>query len=123
MVETIMSSMSKFEPTILLYGKKQIFWDIDSYLHIVMRHVKQLQIGRFKNKSPFPYKFEDLQNLIEKVLGKIEDEIKRHFDEKPGKEFKRVGKMSVLFNCDYYCLQIDSEGRLVNLYVTTGSKV
>ena len=101
----------------------QIFWDIDSYLHIVMRHVKQLQIGRFKNKSPFPYKFEDLQNLIEKVLGKIEDEIKRHFDEKPGKEFKRVGKMSVLFNCDYYCLQIDSEGRLVNLYVTTGSKV
>jgi tRNA U54 and U55 pseudouridine synthase Pus10 len=62
----------------------QIFWDIDSYLNIVMRHVKQLQIGRFKNKSPFPYKFEDLQNLIEKVLGKIEDEIKRHFDEKPG---------------------------------------
>ena len=116
--ETIISSMSKFEPSILLYGKKQIFWDIDSYLHIAMRHVKQLQIGRFKNKSPFPYKFEDLQNLIEKVLGKIEDEIKRHFDEKPGKEFKRVGKMSVLFNGDYYCLQIDNEGRLVTLYVT-----
>ena len=64
-----MSSMSKFEPGILLYGGKQIFWDIDSYLHIVLRHVKQLQIGHFKNKSSFPYKFEDLGNLIEKVLG------------------------------------------------------
>lgn len=114
---TIMSSISKFEPKILLYGKKQIFLDIDSYLHIVLRHVKKLQIGHFKNKSPFPYKFEDLENLVVKVLGKIKDEIKRQFDEKPGKDFKRVGKMSVLFNGDYYCLQIDGEGRLITLYV------
>jgi hypothetical protein len=115
--ETIMSSISNFEPSILLYGKKQIFWDVDSYLHIVLRHVKQLQVGHFKTKTPFPYKFEDLKNLIEKVLGTIEGEIKRHFEEKPGKAFKRVGKMSVLFNRDYYCLQIDEEGRLVTLYV------
>lgn len=58
------------------------------------------------------------KDLIEKVLGTIEGEIKRHFEEKPGKAFKRVGKMSVLFNRDYYCLQIDDEGRLVTLYVT-----
>ena len=115
--EAIMSSMSKFEPDILLHGKKQIFWDIDSYLHILLRHVKELQIGEFKTKSPFPYRFEDLKILIEKVIGTIEDEIKRHFEEKPGKDFKRVGIMSVLFNGDYYNLQIDQEGRLVTLYV------
>lgn len=115
---TIMSSITKFEPSILLYGKRQIFWDINSYLHIVLRHVKQLQIGHFKSKSPFPYKFEDLEDLVRKVLGQIEDEIKRHFNEKSGKDFKRVGRMSVLFNGDYYCLQIDGEGRIVSLYIT-----
>ena len=117
--ETIKSAISNFEPSILLHGKTQIFWDIDSYLHIVLRHVKQLQLGHFKTKSPFPYKFEDLQILIEKVIGRVEDEIKRHFDEKPAKEFKRVGKMSVLFNGDYYCVQIDGNGRLANLYITS----
>jgi hypothetical protein len=115
--ETIISSISKFEPSILLYGERPIFWDMDSYLHIVLRHVKQLQLGHFKKKSPFPYKFEDLADLIEQVLRTIEREIRRHFAEKIGKDFRRVGKMSVLFNGDYYCLQINKEGKLVTLYV------
>ena len=117
-LESIMTSLSKFEPNILLYGKKQVFWDIDSYLHIVMRHAKQFQIGHFKSKTPFPYKFEDLETLIEQVLSSIDDEVKRHFAENTGKDFKRVGKMSVLFNGDYYSMQIDRGGRLVNFYVT-----
>lgn len=116
-IQTIISSLSDFEPGILLHGKKQIFWDVDSYLHIVMRHIKQLQIGHFKNKTPIPYKFEDLETLIEKVLGTVGDEIERHFQERPGKDFRRNGKMSILFNGDYYCLHIDNHGRLVTLYV------
>lgn len=115
--ETIIPSLFNFEPAILLYGKKQIYWDIDSYLHIIFRHIKDLQIGYFKNKSSFPYKFEDLRMLIEKVLGKVKDEIKKHFEEKSGKDFKRVGKMSVFFNDDYYSIQIDKQGRLVNIYI------
>jgi hypothetical protein len=116
-LETIILELNKFEPNILLYGKKQIYWDIDSYLHIVVRHIKQLQFGNFKTKSSFPYKHKDLEVLIEQILRRIEDEIKRHFDECPGKDFKRVGKMSVLFNNDYYCVQIDQQGRLVNIYI------
>ena len=116
--EIITSSIRDFEPSILLHGKKQIFWDIDSYLHIILRHVKQLQLGNYKTKSPFPYKFEDLQILIEQVLGRVEEEIERHFRERPAKAFKRVGRMSVLFNGDYYCIQIDGNGRLENFYIT-----
>ena len=116
-LQTIPSSLSRFEPNILLHGKKQVYWDIDSYLHITMRHVKQLQLGHFKDRTPFPYRFEDLEALIGQVLGTIEDEIERHFREKPGKNFLRLGKMSVFFNGDYYCLQIDKGGRLVTLYV------
>jgi len=121
-IKTILSSLSRFEQNILLHGKKQVYWDIDSYLHITMRHVKQLQLGHFKDRTPFPYSFEDLEALIDQVLGTIEDEIKRHFREKPGKNFLRLGKMSVFFNGDYYCLQIDKGGRLVTLYVS-GLKV
>jgi len=114
--QLIISSLKDFEPEILLHGKKQIFWDIDSYLHIVMRHVKQLQIGRFKSKTPFPYKFEDLETLIGSILRSIGDEIKRHFEERQGKDFRRNGKMSILFNGDYYCVHIDKDGKLLTLY-------
>jgi len=116
-LETIILELTKFEPKILLYGKKPIYWDIESYLHIVVRHVKQLQFGNFKTKSSFPYKYKELEALIEQVLRKIEDEIERHFDERPGNDFKRVGKMSVSFNNDYYCVQISQQGRLVNIYI------
>lgn len=116
-IKTILSSLNDFEPNILLYGKKQIYWDSNSYLHIVLRHIEQLQIGNFKNKSSFPYKFDDLKLLVEKVLGRIEDEIERHFKEHPEWDFKRVGAMSVLFNNDYYCVEIDKQGRLITMYV------
>jgi hypothetical protein len=113
----IMSSLGDFEPSVLLHGKKQVFWDADSYLHIVLRHVKQHQVGHFKSKTAFPYRFEDLQVLIEQVLGRVENEIKKHFEETPEKDFVRHGRMSVLFNGDYYCLSIDKKGRLLTLYI------
>jgi hypothetical protein len=116
-LKTLMLELEKFEPHILLYGKKQIYWDIQSYLHIVLRHVKQLQIGTFKAKSSFPYKHKDLEVLIEQVLGRIEDEIRNHFEKNPEREFRRAGKMSVLFNNDYYSINIDRNGRLTNIYI------
>ena len=106
--DTIKSSLSEFEPGILLYGRKKVYWDAKSYLHIVLRHVKQLQIGTFKKKSPFPYKFEELRLLVEQIIRSIEGEIQRFFAECPNKEFKRVGSMSIFFNGDHYCLQIDA---------------
>lgn len=116
-LKTLMLELEKFEPHILLYGKKQIYWDIQSYLHIVLRHVKQLQLGTFKAKSSFPYKHKDLEVLIEQVLRRIEDEIRNHFEKYPEREFRRAGKMSVLFNNDYYSINIDRNGRLTNIYI------
>ena len=116
-LKTLILELEKFEPHILLYGKKQIYWDIQSYLHIVLRHVKQLQIGTFKAKSSFPYKHKDLEVLIEQVLGRIADEIRNHFEKYPEREFRRGGKMSVLFNNDYYSINIDRNGRLTNIYI------
>lgn len=108
----------KFEPSVLLHSVHQIWWDFDTYIHILLRHVKEWQVSNFKDKSSFPYKFNELQRLIEKVLKEIEEEIESHFENHPSKEFKRVGNMAVLFNKDYYNIQIDKQGRLVNIYVS-----
>ncbi len=105
-----------FSPSILMHGKKQVYWDFDSYIHIVIRHFQDFQIGDFKSKTPLPYKSSDLKTLIEKVLGKIEPEIKDHFASNPSTEFKRLGKWAVVFNGDHYHLRINSEGKLIQFH-------
>lgn len=116
LLKEIKESALYFEPNILLHGKKQIYWDINSYLHIVMRHIKDYQIGKFKKKTPFPYKKEDLNNLIEKVIQCIEVEYKDHVLKNPNSNFVRQGAMAVFFNGDYYNLRIDPTGRLIQFH-------
>jgi len=99
-----------------MHGKKQIYWDVDSYLHIVMRHVKDYQVGNFKKKTPFSYKVGDLKTLIEKVIQRVEDEIRIHFSNNPDSEFSRHGNWAVEFNGDHYNLKIDTKGRLVQFH-------
>lgn len=106
----------RFRPQILLHGKTQIFWDLDSYLHIVLRHVEDFQVGAFLEKSPIPYRAQDLKALIEKVLSSIDDEIEHHFRENGPSVFRRSGKMAAEFNGDYYHLRIDDDGRLVQFH-------
>ncbi len=74
---------------ILLHGKKQIYWDIDSYIHIVMRHIKHYQFGTAKSKSSLPYKVQDLETLIEQVLRCVKEEYKAHCSVNPESNFTR----------------------------------
>lgn len=118
-VRAIQESIDDFEPHVLLSGKKQIYWDIEGYLHIAMRHAREMQLGSFKSKTPFPYRAADLETLVEQVLGQIEGEIHQHFNRPPPvPSFGRHGKMAVYFNGDYFCIKIDPQGRLVSFYVT-----
>lgn len=115
-VKKIADQTILFSPSILMYGKKQIYWDIDSYLHIVMGHVKDFQVGNFKNKTPFSYKADDLKILIEKVIQCVESEIQTYFSDNPSANFRRSGSMGVEFNGDHYNLIIDTTGRLVQFH-------
>lgn len=116
----IFESCKSFNPSILLYGKKQVYWDIEKYLHITMGHIKEYQLGKFKEKTPFPYKASDLKRLIEKVLDCVQEEYEAHISEKPNSNFTRQGSMAVVFNSDHYNLRIDPSGRLDQFY--TGTK-
>jgi hypothetical protein len=117
-IAAISESIKDFEPHVFINGKTPIYWDLDGYLHIAMRHVKEMQLGSFKSKTPFPYRADDLKTLIDKVLGQIEEEIRAHFSTPlPASDFRRNGRMAVYFNGDYYTVRIDPQGRLVTIYV------
>ena len=82
----------KFKPSILMHGKQQIYWDLHSYLHIALRHIKDFQLGRFEEKTPFVYKADDISDLIEKVLKCVEDDLRTSLANR--KAFKRHGSMA-----------------------------
>jgi hypothetical protein len=113
LLEKVLESAIAFRPDILLHGKRQICWDVATYSHIALRHVKGLQLGE---GTTFPYRAEDLKMLIQKVLACVEDDIKYHFANKPGKVFFLAGRRSVYFNEDYYAFHIDGSGRLINFH-------
>ncbi|WP_299494410.1 hypothetical protein [uncultured Shewanella sp.] len=114
--KSIFEAVEKFSPSIILHGKKQVYWDVDSYIHLALRHLKDYQLGNFKQKTPFPYKSTDLKSLIEKVLYRIKPEIEVYLASNPTADFTRHGKMAVVYNKDHYHLRINPEGRLVQLH-------
>jgi hypothetical protein len=115
-IKIIIESVKKFSPSILMHGKNQVYWDVDSYIHITVRHLKDYQLGNYQNKTPLPYKADDLELLIEEVLYRVEDEIRQYLLEKPTDNFTRHGKMAIYFNGDYYHLRINKEGRLTQFH-------
>lgn len=114
--KSIFEAVDKFSPSIILHGKKQVYWDVDSYIHLALRHLKDYQLGDFKQKTPFPYKSTDLKSLIEKILYRIKPEIEEYLASNSTTDFTRHGKMAIVYNEDHYHLRINPEGRLVQLH-------
>ena len=115
-IKKIFRAVESFSPSILMHGKNQVYWDVDSYIHIALRHLKDYQIGGFKSKTPFSYKAKDLKSLIEKVLTRVEAEIVAYFSSTPAGDFTRHGKMAIFYNGDHYHLRISASGRLVQFH-------
>lgn len=89
----------KFRPERLLQIKYNVYWDIDSFYHIYLRHVKEIKVeGNSSTKSIIPYKYEEIKRLIDQVLKSIKDEIKDHFSKGKRKRFFRSGERSVYYN-------------------------
>ena len=116
-LKNIFKSVEDFSPSILMHGEKQVYWDLDSYIHIALRHLKDHQLGSYGLKTPFPYRSNDLKLLIEKVLSKIEEEIRQFLMSSPESDFTRHGKMAVFYNGDHYNLRINPEGRLTQFHM------
>lgn len=116
-LKSIFLAAEAFSPSILMHGENQVYWDIDSYIHIALRHLKDYQLGHFKLRTPFLYKAEDLKSLIEKVIQRIETEIEDYLVSNPTGDFIRNGSMAVVYNRDHYHLRINQDGRLAQFHM------
>jgi hypothetical protein len=106
-----------FETESLIQREFPIWWDFERFIHIYLRHVKETKIGeRFESKTIFQYKFKDIRRIIEIVLKSIYEEILIHFKDNPVKNFKRLGTRCVYFDGNYYRIEIEPNGRLINFH-------
>jgi len=94
-------------------GKFPIYMDIDSFLHIYMRHVEEFQVNEhFEHKDNFQWKEEDVFSVMGHVIKEIDEEYQKLRAEKPEQRFSKYGKQSIYFQGDYYTLHIEPNGRV-----------
>ncbi len=94
-------------------SKVPIYLDIHSYLHIYLRHVKEMQVNQqFENKDNFQWNEEDVFSVMEKVIEKSDEEIQQYFNDYPGKQYSCYGEKSIYFQGDYYTFHIEPNGRV-----------
>jgi hypothetical protein len=116
-VSILVHLITNFEAHRITNVKFPIWWDLEKFLHIYMRHVDETQIGeRFEIKTVFQYKLNDIKDLIKIVLDKTEKEIDEHFEKNPNKDFFRIGERSVYYNGDFYSFHIEKSGRLMTFH-------
>lgn len=111
----LMMRLDKFKDIRLsISGKKAIYLDMDRYLHILLRHVKEAKVNeKFEHKDNFQWKEEDVFMVVLKhVVEDIDDEIQQHFLDNPDKRYSRYGDENIYYQGDYYTIHIEPTGRV-----------
>lgn len=105
-------------------GKYLLYMNYESFLHIYLRHVKELAVeNQFSERSRFQLDEKDLQYTMNIVLRNINKEYQKFKDENPNKRFFRKGNMAYYYNGDYYEIDVASDGRLASFYKRTSKKL
>ena len=116
-IEDLTPFILKFNERRLTHGKFVVWLNYERFLHIFLGHVNETNLGgKFEDKTKFQYLIDDIFRLIEIVLDSIEDEIRKHFAETSGRNFKRHGEMAVYYKGDYYAIAINPDGLLMTFY-------
>ena len=98
-------------------GKHLLYLNFESFLHIYLRHVKELTIeNQFSERSKFQLDEKDLEATMNIVLGALNDEYQAYKDEHPNNRFFRKGNMAYYYNGDYYDVDILPNGQIGSFY-------
>lgn len=117
-----LKQLKTFSPNVLKFtGGVPIWWDEQTFTHFCLRHTKEYQLNHYKQKVKYPkttysYKFDDIEDLINKVLDFYTDDICNNFSNEFPKPFYRNGKKAVLYNGDCYGFQIEKDGRISQFF-------
>jgi hypothetical protein len=115
--DLILKEINKFKTSRFGFGNPLIYWDLESYLHIILRHIRETKIGSAnQHKTEIPYRLDDLKTLIQKLLDLINEELEEHFKTNLNIKFYRSGKRAIYFNKDYYSIDIDVDGKIISFY-------
>lgn len=98
-------------------GKHLLYMSFESFLHIYLRHVKELAVeNQFGERSKFQLAEKDLKATMDIVLGALNDEYQTYKDKHPNSRFFRKGDMAYYYNGDYYDVDILPDGQIGSFY-------
>ena len=98
-------------------GKHLLYMSFESFLHIYLRHVKELAVeNQFGERSKFQLAEKELKATMDIVLGALNDEYQTYKDEHPNSRFFRKGNMAYYYNGDYYDVDILPDGQIGSFY-------
>lgn len=98
-------------------GKHLLYMDLDSFIHIYLRHVEELKNNQiYGERTKFQLREEDVMIVIDHVLYALNDEYQHFKDEHPDWEFRRYSDQAYYYNGDYYAIRIEPNGRLETFY-------
>ena len=94
-------------------GKYPIFIDVDSFLHIYLRHVEEFKVNQhFENKDNFQWDIDDVFSVMQTVIQEIEDDYQKFREAKPNTKYSKYGAQSQYYQGDYYTFHIEPTGRV-----------
>lgn len=101
-----------FDTEVLLPYKIPIWWNLERFLHIYLRHVKETVVGdrNARRKSLFKYSFKDVRRIVSAVIEQCYEEIEEHFRKGNTNNFRRQGRRAVYYDGVYYSFQIQPSG-------------
>ena len=100
-----------------IVGKHLLYMSFKSFLHIYLRHVKELTVeNQFGERSKFQLAEKDLNATMNIVLDALNDEYQKYKDEHPNNRFFRKGRMAYYYNGDYYDIDILPDGQIGSFY-------
>lgn len=94
-------------------GKHPIYMDIDSFLHIYMRHVEEFKVNQhFEHKDNFQWNEDDVFWVMQNIIREIDNDYQKFREENPDSRYSKYGKQSIYFQGDYYTFHIDTNGKI-----------
>ena len=98
-------------------GHHLLYLDLDGFIHIYLRHVKELSTsGLYPERTKFQLEEKDVEIAIDHVLHALNDEYQIFRENNPDRQFRKYSDQAYYYNGDYYELRVEPDGRLIQFF-------
>lgn len=112
-IKMLTNVMTYKERRLNISGKIPIYVNLERYLHIATRHIKEMKVNNhFKDSDNFQWEEEDVFIPMKHIIEELDEEIQEYFTAKPGQRYSRYKDQSYYFEGDYYTFHIEPDGRI-----------